>query len=92
VCNEEKEELTIFAVNRNLKEPLDLEAHIYGFEHYRLAEHITLHNADLKAANSAREERVKPSAASGGQLDGGNLEARLPAASLKRGFIRSRNF
>jgi alpha-N-arabinofuranosidase len=90
VFNEEKKELAVFAVNRSLKESLDLEAHIYGFGDYRLAEHITLCNADIKAVNSAREERVKPTAAIGARFDGSTLETRLPTASwnvirLKRG-------
>ncbi|MDR1074103.1 MAG: hypothetical protein LBL45_10595 [Treponema sp.] len=72
------------------KEALDLEARIYGFEQYKLAEHITLRNTALKTVNSAQKEKVKPAVASGGQFDGGKLEARLPAATwsgirLKRG-------
>jgi alpha-N-arabinofuranosidase len=90
VFNEDKEELAIFAVNRNLEEPLDLEAHICGFENYRFVDHTALYNADLKAVNSAQEEKVQPVAISGAQLSGGNLKARLPSASwnvirMKRG-------
>ncbi|GHV14798.1 intracellular exo-alpha-(1-_5)-L-arabinofuranosidase 1 [Spirochaetia bacterium] len=85
VHNEEKNELVIFAVNRNLKESLDLEAGIFGFEKYRLVEHISLHNEDLKAVNSAGAEKVKPVVQSGGTLDGTGenllLHARLPPAS-----------
>jgi alpha-N-arabinofuranosidase len=81
VLNEEKEELTIFAVNRNLNEEMDLEAEIYGLDGYRLAEHITMHNGDLKAANSAGGEKVKPETAAGGKLDGSRLEVRLLPAS-----------
>jgi alpha-N-arabinofuranosidase len=81
VHNDETGELAIFAVNRNLKEALDLEADIYGFAGYHLKEHITLNNPDLKAVNSAREEKVKPSAGPGGTLDGHKLEVCLPPAS-----------
>jgi alpha-N-arabinofuranosidase len=73
--------LTIFAVNRSLTEALDLEADVYGFEGYRFVEHITLNNPDLKAVNSARGEKVKPSAAGQGKLDGSRLEVKLPPAS-----------
>jgi alpha-N-arabinofuranosidase len=75
------EALTIFAVNRNLGESLDLEADIHGFGAGRLIEHITLHNRDLKAVNSAREEKVRPVLAEGGKLEGSTLRATLPPAS-----------
>jgi alpha-N-arabinofuranosidase len=81
VHNEEKGELTIFAVNRNLTENLDLEADVYGFEKYRFAEHIVLRNDDLKAVNSSGGEKVKPSALPAGKYDSPRLEASLPPAS-----------
>jgi alpha-N-arabinofuranosidase len=81
VFNEEKNELAIFAVNRNLKENLELEANVYGFEGYKLAEHITLHHDNLKAANSAKGETVKPCLAQGGKLEGAKLCVSLPPAS-----------
>jgi alpha-N-arabinofuranosidase len=81
VHNEEKGELTVFAVNRNLTENLDLEADVYGFEKYRFAEHIVLRNDDLKAVNSAGSERVKPSALPGGKYDSPRLEVSLSPAS-----------
>jgi alpha-N-arabinofuranosidase len=81
VHDESGEVLTIFAVNRNLTEALDVEADVYGFEGYRFIEHSTLHNPDLKAVNSAREERVKPAVAGQGKLEGSRLDIRLPPAS-----------
>jgi alpha-N-arabinofuranosidase len=81
VQNEEKNEVTIFAVNRNLKEDLEFEAELGGFEGYKLAEHITMHNKDLKAVNSAKGELVHPETVNGGKLDGTKFETRLPAAS-----------
>jgi alpha-N-arabinofuranosidase len=85
VHNESNKELTIFAVNRNLAEAVELEAGLYGFDDYRLAGHITMSNADLKAVNSARGEVVQPAAAAPGKTEAGGggqrLEASLPAAS-----------
>ena len=85
VLNEENGELTIFAVNRNLGEGLDLEVNLHGMGNMKLIEHIVLANADLKAVNSAKEEKVKPALLTGAKLDnsGGRalLEARLPPAS-----------
>ena len=85
VHNEEKNELTIFAVNRNLTENLELQADMFDFPGYRCIEHITMHNADLKAVNSARGETVKPSAAPACKAETSpgftHVEACLPAAS-----------
>ncbi len=81
VHNEENDEVTIFAVNRNLNEDMELEADLCGFEDYKLAEHVTIHNKDLKAVNSAAGEKVYPEAQSGGRLDGTKFQTRLPAAS-----------
>lgn len=60
VYNEEKEEVTIFAVNRNLEQELEMEIDARSFEGYRIAEHIVLENSDLKAENSAIMENVYP--------------------------------
>ena len=65
VHNEEKEELTIFAVNRNLKEDVSLESEVSSFDGYQLLEHIVLEHDDLKAKNSAGIQNVRPK--SGGQ-------------------------
>jgi alpha-N-arabinofuranosidase len=85
VYNEEKRELVVFAVNRNLDEPFDLEADINGFENLRLLEHISLNHRDLKAVNSANEEKVKPAIQNGGAAEGKaggtRLKVRLPPAS-----------
>ena len=85
VFNQEKKELTIFIVNRNLNEAVDLETDLYGFENYRLVEHISLSNADLKAVNSAQGEVVKPVTLTGGKFEstagGQRLEVKLPAVS-----------
>jgi alpha-N-arabinofuranosidase len=81
VHNEENGELAIFAVNRNLNETMDLEADVYGFEDYRLIEHIALHHENLNAVNSAKGETVKPGQRQGGRLDGTKLSVRLPPAS-----------
>jgi alpha-N-arabinofuranosidase len=77
----EGEALTIFAVNRNLTESLELEAGVHGFEGYRPLEHITLNNPDLKAVNSPGGEAVKPKALPPGSFGGALLQAVLPPAS-----------
>jgi alpha-N-arabinofuranosidase len=86
VYDEEHGQLTIFAVNRNLEEPLDLCVSLAGFENCRFIEHIALNHADLKAVNSGVFDAVKPQVQSGGKLEETNqspsiLEVRLPSAS-----------
>ncbi len=51
VFNEEKEELVIFAVNRDTEGPLLLEADFRDFDGYRLLEHLVLEHEDIKAVN-----------------------------------------
>jgi alpha-N-arabinofuranosidase len=52
VLNEEKSELTVFAVNRSLEENIDLDIDLRDFENVKLIEHIVLENNDMKASNT----------------------------------------
>lgn len=81
VYREEDEELTIFVVNRHLREPLDLECDVRGFEEYRVLEHIVLEHDDLKATNTADAERVKPHSGGNAVCRDGFVHARLAKAS-----------
>ncbi|MDR2730710.1 MAG: alpha-N-arabinofuranosidase, partial [Treponema sp.] len=85
VYNSEKDEITIFAVNRNLKEVINLDTEISGFGDMTLAEHRALWNNDLDAVNSVNGEKVKPAIQQGGVIDNksgsSRLTAELPAAS-----------
>lgn len=60
VYNEEKEEVTIFAVNRNVNEDAIFEADVRSFEGYRVIEYLALENEDMKIVNSMTTEKVKP--------------------------------
>ena len=82
VLNEEKDELTVLAVNRNLEGELDLSCDLRGLCDYHVAEHIVLTHQDLKAANTAREpNKILPHPKGNGQVEGGNLRAMLAQAS-----------
>ena len=62
VADEEKEELTLFAVNRSLEEGIHASCFLRGFEEYSVAEHIVLANDDLKAVNTiGKPDAVIPS-------------------------------
>jgi len=85
VHDADKNALTVFAVNRNLDGPFELEARVHGFGGYRPVEHLVMCSSDLKAANTANAEKVRPAAAPPVKFaeERGSLllEARLPAAS-----------
>jgi len=81
IHNDEKEEIAIFAVNRNLGENMETQIEICGFDGYVLAEHINLHNQNLKAVNSAKEETVFPVTQNNARQDGTKLSVLLAPAS-----------
>ncbi|MDR0585038.1 MAG: alpha-N-arabinofuranosidase [Treponema sp.] len=85
VYDQEKNTIALFAVNRNLREDLQLDAEIAGFEELRLVEHRVLCGSDLAACNSANSENIKPVAAPGGSLEkkpgSQRLNIALPPAS-----------
>jgi alpha-N-arabinofuranosidase len=79
--DETQNHLTVFAVNRNLKESLDVDIRLFDFEHYRFTDHTALYNHDLLAVNGAGGERVRPEEQPAGKMDGNTLSVRLPPAS-----------
>ncbi|WP_174715198.1 alpha-N-arabinofuranosidase [Lacrimispora sphenoides] len=81
VMNEEKEELTIFAVNRNISQDIELLTDIRGMGEYQLLEHIVLEHTDLKMCNTAGEEMVRPVSTKRSQMNGDNLISILGKAS-----------
>jgi len=87
VHNQEKSEITIFAVNRNLNEAVNLEAEIAGFGDVEIIEHSVLCNNDLNVVNTPAEEKVYPQKLDKskirleGKPGSKQLEAALPAAS-----------
>jgi len=83
VTSEEHGELTIFAVNRHLEEPLIMDLDIKGFEGYNIKEHIVLECDDLKAVNTVSDPgKVAPAARTGNvSVNGSSLEIKLEKAS-----------
>lgn len=82
VWNEEEEEVTVFAVNRDLKDDITLETDLRSFEGYRLLEHIVLENSDFFAVNSAAGETVSPKTVTDrDEQEDDSLKTRLAPAS-----------
>jgi alpha-N-arabinofuranosidase len=52
VVNEESDEVTLFAVNRDMSDSMLLECDIRGFSNYVVKEHIIFEHEDGKASNT----------------------------------------
>lgn len=90
VYDDEREELTIFAVNRDSERALTLECDIRGFEKYTVIEHLVLENDNLKAVNTMENPyQVIPHNQGTAQSDGGFLTACLSKVSWN--VIRLKN-
>ena len=81
VWNHEKEELTIFAVNRNVNEDLELVTDLRSMEGYKVAEHIVLESNDMKIVNSAGGELVAPKTVDRSKDDNGIVTSLLKKAT-----------
>jgi alpha-N-arabinofuranosidase len=82
VLNEEREEMTVFAVNRGQKGALPLHGDMRGIGSYRVVEHLVLEHADPLAKNTAeRPNEVVPHAGGDAQLRDGRLTAMLSPLS-----------
>lgn len=75
-------DVTIFAINRDLCRPLEMNVDLRAFDARRVIEHIILHNDDVKAVNTETDpDRVKPFSLVDGEIAGGRLSVVLPALS-----------
>ena len=60
VYNPEYEEVTIFAVNRNIEHDVNFTSELRGFKNYEVLEYIVMENDDMKAVNTLSSQNVKP--------------------------------
>ncbi|QQE81410.1 alpha-N-arabinofuranosidase [Alicyclobacillus sp. SO9] len=82
VFNQRADELTIFAVNRDMEESISLAIDVRGFEGYQVVEHIVYTDEDIKARNTAdNPERVVPQQGSGTVVEDGLATSVLPKLS-----------
>jgi alpha-N-arabinofuranosidase len=76
--NPEDETITIFAVNRNLTDPIELESEGMDLTGYTVQEHIVLNHDDLKASNTLENpNNVVPRANGSAKINDKVLQARL---------------
>ncbi|MGB1890415.1 MAG: alpha-N-arabinofuranosidase [Candidatus Latescibacterota bacterium] len=83
VLSEDRGELAVFAVNRNLEEVVGLDVDLRDFSPARVVEHIALTHSDLKAVNTLEQpDRVAPSALDDSvEENEGKTRIALPSAS-----------
>ncbi len=82
VRNEGGKTITLFMVNRHPDETITLDVSLAGFAAKAVAEHITIADSDLLAANTAvAPNRVKPKKGRGVALQDGALKGRLAPRS-----------
>ncbi len=74
--------LSVFALNRDLEQPMRMKAEVRGFGGLQVVEARTMQDSDLKATNTKdAPDRIKPHALDGVTIEGGSLAADLPPAS-----------
>ena len=82
VVNEEANEITIFAVNKDLTAALILSCDLGNFQGYKIIEHIILENEDVYAINTlSNPNNVKPHNRGNAVMDNGIVTASLPKLS-----------
>lgn len=82
VLNEENDEITVFAVNKDLEGSLMLECGMGEFKGYRVARHIILEHEDKNALNTRDNPyNVIPHERGNAAVEDGKLKAVLPRLS-----------
>lgn len=77
VLSDDENELTVFAVNRDMEEPYALEFDLLDFPDFVPVEHIEMAGFDRKAENALVSCPVKPSNAALPEVDGRTATAEL---------------
>ena len=81
VYNEEKNEVTIFAVNRNVDEDVYFNADLRGFEGMKVLDYTVMENDDMKAANAITGEKVTPKTKMDFTFEDGIFETKMKKCS-----------
>jgi alpha-N-arabinofuranosidase len=81
VFNEKSGELTVFAVNRDFDENIELNAKLTDFTEYKPIEYTVMAGFDLKEVNTKLSSPVVPVSGPLPQIDNGHLKVLLPPLS-----------
>ena len=79
---DQKGHITLFAINRSLDEPLEMNLELRGFEGYHVEKHIVLTADDPKATNTEEDpDAVKPAENGNARCENGCVQAVLDSLS-----------
>lgn len=82
VMSEDGNSITIFALNKDVEDALELECNIVDSKDYIVKEHIVMENSDIKAINTARNPfNVVPHNGGNAIIEDGMVKARLSKLS-----------
>lgn len=82
VMDEESENLTLFAVNKDLEEDMEIRCDLRQFAEYRALEQVILNHDDLKAVNTEENpNNVAPKNITPDQPDSGIFTTKIPRQS-----------
>ena len=74
--------VSIFCINRDLKEDAVMDMDLRSFGDLRMSEHIVMHNDDVNSVNTENDPyNVIPGNMETETIDGGRVQVRLPALS-----------
>ncbi len=83
IMNEEAKTLTIFAVNKDLEEEMELFCDLSQFKEYQVKKHVVLTHEDLKAVNTEKDPwNVVPKEDGNATVADGRLQATLCSKSF----------
>jgi len=83
IINEEEETLTVFAVNKDLEDYMELTCDLRQFSGYQVKEHVVLTHSDLKAENTEKNpNNVIPTANGNATVENGILKSVLCSKSF----------
>ncbi len=78
VIENDDENITVFAVNKDLQEDIEITCDLRQFEGFSVKEHIVLTNDDMKAINTEENpNNVAPTYSTASNIEGGVLTATL---------------
>ena len=78
----EEDQLTLFAVNRDMEQGMEMAVDLRQFEGFAVEEHIVMYHEDIKAVNAPENpNNILPARLNNARMDGGRLSAMLPKHS-----------
>ena len=82
IYNDQKDELVMFAVNKDLQEDMEVSMDLRQFAEYKVVEHVVLEHEDMFAINTEADPyNVAPKNCQNSRVENGTLQSVLPKKS-----------